>query len=291
MKSVIRKVINKHIDFKINHDYQPKIIKQKIPNNIFYVFGLKKQKEEFLFCYYLSILSAKLINKPNNIFFYYHYEPFGKWWEKIKSIIILKKIKIPKYWGKKKIKNYAHASDKLRMELLYNNGGIYMDIDTISIRPYHKFLNYECVMGMQENPKGLCNAIMMCKPKCNFFYLWIKNYGKIFYSSKPGTIGWDLASVILPYRIYLKNMNLVKVLDKKYFFFPNWNQTDLIFEKNNDIDKNLITLHLWESKSIDYLKNINNFKWFVDNINTLYGKIGIQLIKEFNIKNYSDSIK
>ena len=55
-----------------------------IPNNIYFVFGFKKQIEEFLFCYYLSILSAKLVNNPDNIFFYYHYEPHGKWWDKIK---------------------------------------------------------------------------------------------------------------------------------------------------------------------------------------------------------------
>ena len=44
-----------------------------IPNIIHFVFGLKEQKEEFLFCYYISILSSKLVNNPEKIYFHYHF--------------------------------------------------------------------------------------------------------------------------------------------------------------------------------------------------------------------------
>ena len=52
--------------------------KDKIPNIIHFVFGLKPQNEEFMFTYYLSILSAYVVNKPEKIYFYYHYEPLQK---------------------------------------------------------------------------------------------------------------------------------------------------------------------------------------------------------------------
>ena len=42
-------------------------------NNIcHFVFGMKKQTEEFLFCYYIAVYSAYLINNPDIIYFYYH---------------------------------------------------------------------------------------------------------------------------------------------------------------------------------------------------------------------------
>ena len=62
--------------------------KDNIPNIIHFVFGLKPQNEEFMFAYYLSILSSYIVNKPEKIYFYYHYEPYGKWWDRLK-------IKIP----------------------------------------------------------------------------------------------------------------------------------------------------------------------------------------------------
>ena len=49
-----------------------------IPNIIHFVFGLKEQKEEFLFCYYISILSSKLVNNPEKIYFHYHFEQHYK---------------------------------------------------------------------------------------------------------------------------------------------------------------------------------------------------------------------
>ena len=75
------------------------------------------------------------------------------------------------------------------MELLYNQGGIYMDIDTISVRPYHHLLEHQCVLGYQDNPEGLV-TVMMCQPKC----LFLKN-GYLFInrniSLQTRTPGWD----------------------------------------------------------------------------------------------------
>ena len=36
-----------------------------IINIVHFVFGLKKQTEEFLFCYFLSVYSAYIINNPD----------------------------------------------------------------------------------------------------------------------------------------------------------------------------------------------------------------------------------
>ena len=264
-----------------------------IPNNIYYVFGLKKQTEEFLFIYYMSVLSAKLVNQPDHIYFYYHYMPHGKWWEKTKKLVTLKKInKIPEYWGSKKINHYAHAADKYRMDLLYENGGIYMDMDTISLRSYKFLLNRKCVMGKQVQPEGLCNAIMLVEPKSKFFKLWLDNYENYFISTKPGTNGWDLASIRLPYVLYddivkdgysSKENEIVTVINPECFFLPNWNETEKIFKINNEISKNLLSLHLWESNATEFIKNIKDFDWIYKNKNTLYAKIVLELIKKYKI--------
>ena len=45
-----------------------------IPNIMHFVFGLKKQEEDFLFCYFLAIYSASKYNNPDKIYFYMFFQ-------------------------------------------------------------------------------------------------------------------------------------------------------------------------------------------------------------------------
>lgn len=244
-----------------------------IENICHFIFGLKEQTEEFLFTYYISVYSAFIINKPTEMNFYYHYEPYGLWWEELKKIknLYLHKVNIPDKIGKKPIKKTAHKCDKLRMDILYDKGGIYLDIDTICVKPWKHLLKGDVVLGM-EYPDGICNAIMFTKPKSKFFKIWMDFYEKHF---NPD--GWREASIVLPYKLSQYYSNLVTIKNPDVFFLPNWNETNKIFELENDIPENLITLHLWESHSLRYIRNIKDWNWSYENSHTIYGKILLEL--------------
>lgn len=246
-----------------------------IPNIIHFVFGLKEQTEDFLFCYYLAIYSAYLVNLPDKIFFYYHYTPKGDWWDKTLQIpnLILEKVNIPTHIGKKNIIKLAHKADKVRMDKLNERGGIYMDIDTISYRSYRHLLHNKVVLGKQVPYIGICNAIMMSEPKSEFFKIWIDNYEDKF---KP--TGWNESSISLPYKLSLDYPELLTVMNPETFFVPSYTQTAKIFTGDENISTDLISLHLWEQKSIKYIENINGWEWATENKNTLYGKIMLHLI-------------
>lgn len=256
--------------------------KNKIPNIIHFVFGLKPQKDEFLFVYYLSILSAYIVNKPDNIFFYYYYEPYGEWWDRLKEkipVIIFERVELPTHIGKKEIKHFAHKADWIRMNKLYEKGGVYMDIDTISVQSYKSLLKNNTVLGYEIKEDNLiCNAVMMTSPQSPFFKLWLKDYEKEF---EPD--GWGEASIHLPGKINYKYPNLATVLSENTFFRPYATEGYNIFENNVNIHKELITLHLWESYTINYLKNIKNFEWIKNNNDTLYSKIVLLNISEYDI--------
>jgi hypothetical protein len=182
------------------------------------------------------------------------------------------------YWGDKKIIKYAHKADKIRLEMLLKYGGVYMDIDTITYRPYNELLKYDFIMGIQEEDYGvnnstlLCNAILFSKKNNIFLIEWIKQYETYFISD-----GWCEASVHLPYKIYdniFKNNNEIniKILEKECFYYPSYNETNKIFEGNEDINNKLITLHFWNSYSNKYYQNINDFNW-CNNNNSLFSKL------------------
>ncbi len=248
-----------------------------IPNIIHFIYGLKPENSNnFLFIYYIGILSAYIINKPKNIYLYYHYEMNGRWFDKLKEdvpILELVKIDIPTHIGNKPIKHVEHMADKIRMEKLIEHGGIYMDMDTISVRPYKHLLNNEVVLGKEKGDYGICNAIMMTIPNSDFFTLWWGEYEKAF---EPD--GWNEASVRLPRTLANKNPDLLTLLEASAFFLPNYDETQKIFQKKTKrIPKELITQHLWESHARKYIKNIHDWGWADKNNKTLYGKILLSL--------------
>ncbi len=50
-----------------------------IPNIVHFNYGLVEQNEDFLFVYYVAVLSCKVVNNPDKIYMYYHHEPKGHW--------------------------------------------------------------------------------------------------------------------------------------------------------------------------------------------------------------------
>jgi mannosyltransferase OCH1-like enzyme len=257
--------------------------KNNIPNIIHYIYGLEKQKIEFPFIFYLSILSNLKINNPDKIYFHYQYLPYGYWWDKIKDYVSLNYINGDNlYWGKKKIKKYAHKADKLRLDLLYKYGGIYMDIDTISYQSYKDLLKYDIVLGIQEENYGkdnltlYCNAILFCKPNNSFIKEWIDNYEKDFDNESWCESSIHLLSNLVKNNLN-NNLNNYKILEKEYFYYPSYNETNKIFEGSEDINDKLITLHYWNSYSNKYYENIKDFDYIKDN-NSMFCKIAKGLL-------------
>jgi len=241
-----------------------------IPNILHFCFGLQKQTEPFAFVYYLAILSAKFVNNPDKIYFYYHYEPYGEYWDKIKNLLVLEHVDIPTHLGDKPLVKTAHKADIVRMTKLMERGGVYMDIDTISIRPYTDLLSNKCVLCWEQENMYICNAIMLTEPNSDFFKLWMHNYYSWF-----RTEGWSEASVILPARLYasLNDKSIVNVLDSDYFFRPGCEHHSRIFrDAGVPVPDKLITLHLWESMDVNQI-NVIDKKWIADNPDTLYSKL------------------
>lgn len=251
-----------------------------IPNICHFVFGLKEQKDEFSFCFYIAVFSAYIINNPSVIHFYYHYEPFGRWWDKLKNIPVLKleKIDIPMKIGNKPIHKVAHKADWVRMNMLFDKGGIYLDIDTICIEPWKQLLDNDVVLGKQSGHVGICNAIMFTVPKSEFFKIWLDKYESEF---NPG--GWNEASINLPYNISKQYPNRLTLKEPNVFFLPNFNETENIFVNNRNIPSNLISLHLWETFSLQYMKKIDDWDWAYKNSHTMYGKMLLNLVDNYII--------
>ena len=211
----------------------------------FVFFGFTK----FTYVHYLSIISCYLIHKPDKIYLYYHHIPDKKtetiWWKKIQHLITLEYVDLPTSIFGMPVKKYQHMADIIRLQKLIERGGVYLDLDVVSIRPFKHLYREQCVLGVQcpgTKYEGLCNAVIMAEPSSYFLKKWYLEY-KTFKSHR-----WDYHSVKLPLllsRLYNKHLHIV---DYTFFFPVSWLEDDFIKSRKYDYRlKNTMVVHLWES--------------------------------------------
>lgn len=249
---------------------------KNIPNIIHYIYGLKKQDQEFPFLFYYGILSNILINQPIKIFFHYKYIPYGYWWNKIIKYLTLNYIDYDDLeLNNQKVEHYAHKSDYIRLLYIYKYGGIYYDIDTLCVKSHEYLLDNELVLGIQEKYKNefdlIGNAVIMAKKENKFIKKIIDNYPNHFNNND-----WTGASLFLPTELYNKleenEKNNIKLLNNKYFYYPNYNEEYLLFQDNIYIPEELTTFHYCNNYNKSYLENINNIDYIINN-NNLFSKL------------------
>lgn len=231
-----------------------------IPNRFHFIFGLKKQTEPFHLCHYLCLESCFQVNRPETIFFHYHHEPYGPYWDLARSRVTLVKVEPNTFVGKfryglryrfNKKFNYAHHADFIRLEKLNELGGVYADIDTLFVQKYPADLfEKEFVLG-RENPiqcqttgrmlPSLCNALIMGAPGSTFGRLWLEQMPAFF----NGT--WSNHSTLLPQQLSEQHPESIHIEPPRTFYRYMWTRKDLydLFENmDTDLD-GVCSIHLW----------------------------------------------
>lgn len=256
-----------------------------VPNIIHFIFGLSPDfgGKPFSFSHYIAIQSAMIENDPSDIIFHYEHEPTGEYWDLIKTKITLNKIEAPSQIHGNPLYHVAHKAGVVRLQSLYKTGGVYLDIDTITVKPLHKFREYNFAIGQEleqpieytmlqkikklikhqtfrpfkENVGGLCDAVLFAEPGAKFIEHWLEAY-KTF-RSKGKDEFWGEHAVTVPLELSRKYPDLVKKISPYYFHYPLYDELGLklLFEKNIQFKKSYVH-HLWESASWEkYLKHLS----------------------------------
>ncbi|TFH00123.1 MAG: glycosyltransferase [Calditrichales bacterium] len=231
-----------------------------IPNQFHFIFGLEKQREPFHLMHYLCIESCFQINRPQAIYFYYHYEPFGYYWQLAKRRIIPEQVMLNpfvknfRYGFKNRYTakfRYAHHSDFIRVEKLLERGGIYADIDTIFVNPIPPVLfDKPFVMGREDDTysftrkqveASLCNAFLMSEPNSLFARLWLEKMPETF----DGT--WSEHSCSLAHRLSMTHPESIHIEPSRSFYKHMCTQKGLytLFEDLDPDFSGVVSMHLW----------------------------------------------
>ncbi|WWC61705.1 uncharacterized protein I303_104290 [Kwoniella dejecticola CBS 10117] len=264
--------------------------KEDIPNLVHYVYGLSDEPDQPDFPYfaYLAIRSSLLTLQPDEVWFHCIHEPHGYWWDRIKyyegymdpstgqvkGLVKVRRARDVQWIGKDKkpVTHFAHKADIIRLEVLRDYGGIYLDIDTFVLRPFatHGLMRQDVVLGMEAhgltylrgiggdeemNPKGLCNAVIVARKGAEFIDRWLTSY-EGFRGDK-----WTEHSVEMPWTLAKMYPTLLTILSERAFFWPLWTDDHIhaVYE-TTEYDFELsgqLAYHAWESKARPYLSALD----------------------------------
>lgn len=228
--------------------------------------------------YHYRCIQSALLHMPEEYKIYIHCneEPIdNKYWDNLKnnSRVSIKYVECPEYFDGFKLNYIQYKADVLRMNIIYEYGGIYLDTDMLIVKNFEDIFksNKSLYISKEydDNNSGLINSFIAAKPKNEFIKLWLDSF-------KSG-----LRMDIWAYHIRDSNKLLIKkypyylykyqieILPSINFFPVHWQQKS-IFEciEPYNFSENTYGCHLWDTILGDILKENkffpNDISYFMD---------------------------
>lgn len=226
-----------------------------IPNIIHFIFfGFT----DFEYIHSLAIKSAHRIHKPKKIYLYYSKRPENNsYWQDIEPLVELVHVEPPEEFMGVKLDSYQYKADVLRLQKLQDMGGIYLDIDVISLRSFGDLLNEQCVLGVESggddaaSAESVTNAVILTEPNHPFICDWLSETGKNLEDKN-----WAYHGVNLPAEMLRKNQYSVRLEPRQSFMPFGWRDR-WIFEPGQEHKlEGAYTMHLWETIWRDDLNSL-----------------------------------
>lgn len=165
-----------------------------------------------------------------------------------------------------RLKKWAFVADYIRLKILYDKGGIYLDTDMMLLKSINDFINNECFLGAEQDDIISCGIIGASKQN-HFIEKCLKSYECINYDNP---IVWnDFVITLKITDIFRIEYNFNEDFDKLIKFnnitifpitvfypFPFTKKDDIINYKKY-IQEESYAVHLWVGSWIVY----NEFKF------------------------------
>jgi hypothetical protein len=229
--------------------------------------------------HYVAIRSCYEVNKPEKIYLYTNTDLVdNEWWELAKKYCEVKQVRIPEYINNHHIRYKQHQADVMRVYILQKAGGVYMDLDVLSLKPLDgtvavpdietqgdtNLYNNDFVMP-RESINRLCNCFIMSSKNHKMLDLWLDSYEKSYGEVEDY---WGGLSVIKPLELIEKNNLKVTILRGKSIIPFTFNDYEFFYRDITDKISDSLTVHLWDTEAMKYNMIPLDLKYFDTNNNT-----------------------
>jgi len=231
---------------------------------VVHVTWFYQPETNFRFHEALSLLAVQRHVRPRKILFWYDAAstlPSGPWWQFARqSVAHLLPVPIdrPTSVYNRTVRVPELQSDLVRLAVLENHGGLYIDLDLIIVRPIDDLMQRTVsttgsrsvpddvksptvvVMGA-ETPEMLGSGFILSpQPNAEFIRLWRQAYADEFVDSD-----WNRHSVYVPMELARSHPSLVRI---EWFTInrPNWYERDWLYGAGRLWDWSAnYAVHLW----------------------------------------------
>ena len=119
-----------------------------------------------------------------------------------------------------------------------DNGGIYLDTDTIAIKSLDPLRKYGTTMA-SDQPLDLSTGVILAEPYSPFLCMFLHNY----HNYRPGS--WGGNSVLAAFRLYKTFPDLINREPGESFYNPGYTNKDGMFNKHVNLSNNY-AIHIFE---------------------------------------------
>lgn len=178
--------------------------------------------------------------------------------------------------------NVSHLSDWLRFNILYEEGGIYLDTDVVTIKSYDSLLRNKLVVA-KETKQHICCGVFMSEPGHNVIKKVIDSYRNDYHHKE-----WVYNCQVLTYQYILEDIDNCTVLElKEGFHYPNWwtrnlELFDTVGVRIEEMFPKSYAHHLWGHYSKRTEGLIEDFDR--GEKNTYIAKLGDEIRRRYNAK-------
>ena len=193
----------------------------------------------------MCLLAVQRYVRPRKILLWYDEAstpPAGAWWQFARqSVAHLLPVPCqrPTSVYNRTLLVPEHQSDVVRLTVLEEFGGLYVDLDVIVVRPLDSLLSYDVIMGA-ESPEMLGSGfILVTRTNATFIQLWRRAYADFDDSD------WNRHSVYVPMELARQHPDLVHV-DWFSINRPNWDERQWLYTSGKLWDwSGNYAVHLW----------------------------------------------
>jgi hypothetical protein len=222
----------------------------------------------FSYVHSLAVRSAAAVNHFSGIRMLCDRPPTGLWWETCAGLVDIEIITPPATIFGIPLLHPSHVTDAVRLHEMRSTGGIFLDLDVLSVKPLARYRDGSCVLAKQHADgikRGLGCAVMMCEPGSAFVTAWLEGYDPtrsqwFGFRSRGRDEHWSEMSTRYPAMLADRLPDAVTVLEHETFYPYSWEPDGLrqLFVDCLDLADETACLHLWEANSWDrHLAHLN----------------------------------
>jgi len=193
----------------------------------------------------------------------HHLDPIIMWcnevpknnpnWYMVKDLFEVRPIEMPTEIGGIPLEHVQYKADVLRLQILQKLGGIYLDTDSLLLKPLTPLVGPEMVLA-RESADSLAMSPIIAKPNADFINVWLQRMPEAI---RTGT--WSSHAVNLPVEISKYHYCDIRPQAE---FFPFDLRHNYLFDDGR-ADEHMqrmgdpYALHVYETYWAGYLEGVN----------------------------------